>query len=264
MSSSSMLPAAATAASKRLILVHGTGHGGWCWYKVATLLRAAGHRVDAPDMAASGADARPLRDAPTFEDYSRPLLDALRALPPGEKAVLVGHSFGGMSVALAAEEFPDKVAAAVFLTAFMPDCAHPRTHTIEALPAGLDWMDSVTDEGHAPPSVFLGPQFLRRMLYQLCPEEDYTLSQSLARVSSYYVADQRRRPPFSADRYGAVSKVYVVAKQDLAMVEQYQRQMIASVPVAEVREMAGADHMAMLSAPEVLAGHLADIANTYA
>ena len=66
-------PAVATAAegATRIILVHGTGHGGWCWYRVATLLRAAGHRVDAPDLAASGADARRLRDAPTFEDYTR-------------------------------------------------------------------------------------------------------------------------------------------------------------------------------------------------
>uniref|UniRef100_A0ACD5Z0Q2 Uncharacterized protein n=1 Tax=Avena sativa TaxID=4498 RepID=A0ACD5Z0Q2_AVESA len=262
MSPSSSVPAAATATSKRIILVHGTGHGGWCWYKVATLLRAAGHRVDAPDLVASGADARTLRDAPTFEDYSRPLLDALRG-HDDDRAVLVGHSFGGMSVALAAEELPEKVAAAVFVTAFMPDCARPRTRAIEDLPP-LDWMDSVTDDGHAPPSVFLGPEFLRRQLYQLTPEEDYTLSQTLARVSSYYVADQQRRPPFSADRYGAVAKVYVVAKQDLAMIEEYQRKMIASIPVAEVREMEHADHMAMLSAPEELAGHLADIANTYA
>ncbi|XP_037474624.1 salicylic acid-binding protein 2-like [Triticum dicoccoides] len=261
-SSSSSAPAAAVATSTRLILVHGTGHGGWCWYKVATLLRAAGHRVDAPDLAACGADARRLSDAPTFEDYTRPLLDALRALPDGERAVLVGHSFGGMSLALAAEEFPDKVAAAVFLTAFMPDCAGPRTRVIEQVPVS-DWMDSVVDEEHVPPSVFLGPDFVRRKLYQLTSEEDYTLCQSLARVSSYYVADQQQRPPFSAARYGAVTKVYVIAKQDQAMVEEYQRQMIAGIPVAEVREMADADHMAMLSAPEELAGHLADIANNY-
>jgi len=126
-------PAVATAAegATRIILVHGTGHGGWCWYRVATLLRAAGHRVDAPDLAASGADARRLRDAPTFEDYTRPLLDALRGLPGGERAVLVGHSFGGMSVALAAETFPDNVAAAVLVTALLPDCANPRSHVIE-------------------------------------------------------------------------------------------------------------------------------------
>ncbi|TVU34058.1 hypothetical protein EJB05_15883, partial [Eragrostis curvula] len=105
----------ATAAASTIILVHGTGHGGWCWYRVTTLLRAAGHRVHAPDLAASGADARPLRDVPIFEDYSRPLLDAVAALPDGARAVLVSHSFGGLSVALAAEMFPEKVAAAVFV-----------------------------------------------------------------------------------------------------------------------------------------------------
>ncbi|BAS72065.1 Os01g0355800 [Oryza sativa Japonica Group] len=127
----STVPAAATATASRLILVHGAGHGGWCWYRVATMLRAAGHRVHAPDLAASGADARRLRDAPTFADYSRPLLDAVRALPGGERAVLVGHSLGGMSVALAAEELPERVAAAVFVAAFMPDCASPRPSVID-------------------------------------------------------------------------------------------------------------------------------------
>ncbi|EMS47600.1 hypothetical protein TRIUR3_07262 [Triticum urartu] len=144
----------------------------------------------------------------------------------------------------------------------MPDCDGPRTRVIEKVLAS-DWMDSVIDEEHAPPSVFLGPELVRQKLYQLSPEEDYTLCQSLARVSSYYVADQQQRPPFSAARYGAVTKVYVVAKQDMAMVEEYQRHMIAGIPVVEVREMANADHMVMFSAPDELAGHLADIANTY-
>ncbi|CAD6231250.1 unnamed protein product [Miscanthus lutarioriparius] len=226
-------PALATAAegATRIILVHGTGHGGWCWYRVATLLRAAGHRVDALDLAASGIDSRQLRDVPTFEDYTRPLLDALRALLPGERAVLVGHSFGGMNIALAAEMFPEKVAAAVFVTAFLPDCSNPRSHVIEKVTVP-DWMDTVTDAEHAPPSVFLGPEFLRHKLYQLSPPEDYTLSQSLAR--------------------------------DQAMTEAYQQMMIAGCPVAEVREIADADHMAMFSAPAELAGHLAHVANTYA
>ncbi|KAK3164522.1 hypothetical protein QOZ80_1AG0020430 [Eleusine coracana subsp. coracana] len=258
-------PAVAPAAegARRIILVHGTGHGGWCWYRVATLLRAAGHLVDAPDLAASGADPRPLRDAPTFDDYTRPLLEALAALPEGERVVLVGHSFGGMSIALAAEMFPEKVAVAVFVTAFLPDCSHPRSHVVEQLPP-LDWMDSVMDEDHVPPSIFLGPELLRQKLYQLSPPEDYTLSQSLARVSSYYVADMQSRPPFTEARYGAVNKVYVLCKQDLVMVEGYQRAMVAAgCPGAEVREIASADHMVMFSAPLHLAAHLAHVANTY-
>jgi hypothetical protein len=40
--------------------------------------------------------------------------------------------------------------------------------------------------------------------------------------------------------------------------------MISGCPVEEVREIADADHMAMFSAPAELAGHIADVANTYA
>ncbi|XP_039778839.1 putative inactive methylesterase 20 [Panicum virgatum] len=132
-------PAATTVRSgctgaTHIFLVHGVCHGGWCWYKVAARLRrlrplAAG-RVVAPDLAASGVDDRRLREVLTFRDYSAPLLDALRSLPDRERAVVVGHSLGGLSVALAAEEFPDKVAAAVFLCAFMPDCTSPPGHVL--------------------------------------------------------------------------------------------------------------------------------------
>ncbi|WVZ70106.1 hypothetical protein U9M48_018800 [Paspalum notatum var. saurae] len=258
-------PAVATAAegATRIILVHGSCHGGWCWYRVATLLRAAGHRVDALDLAASGTDAHQLRDVPTFEDYTRPLLDALQALPPGERAVLVGHSFGGLNVALAAEMFPDKVAAAVFVAAFMPDCTNPRSHVFEKL-APSDPMDSVVDAEHVPPSVFMGPEFLRHKLYQLSPPEDYTLSQSLVRVTSFYLSDLQSQPPFSEARYGEVSKVYVVCEQDQIIPEAYQRTMVAGCPVTEVREISSADHMAMFSTPVELARHLADVANKYA
>ena len=121
--------------SKHIVLVHGACLGGWSWFKVATRLRAAGHRVDAPDLAASGVDPRPLREVPTFRDYAAPLLDLLAALPAGDRVVLVGHSLGGVSVALAAELFPDKVAAAVFLCAFMPDCAARPSHVLEKVRA---------------------------------------------------------------------------------------------------------------------------------
>jgi pimeloyl-ACP methyl ester carboxylesterase len=115
-----------------MVLVHGASLGGWSWFKVATPLRAAGYRVDTPDLAASGVDPRPLREAaPTFRDYTAPLLDLLAALPDGERVVLVGHSLGGVSIALAAEMFPDKVAAAVFLCAFMPGCAARPSHVLE-------------------------------------------------------------------------------------------------------------------------------------
>jgi pimeloyl-ACP methyl ester carboxylesterase len=68
---------------------------------------------------------------PTFRDYTKPLLDILDSLPPGEKVVLVGHSLGGMNIALASELFPEKVAAAVFLAAFMPDHMSRPSHVLD-------------------------------------------------------------------------------------------------------------------------------------
>ncbi|XP_062186696.1 salicylic acid-binding protein 2-like [Phragmites australis] len=95
------------------------------------MLCAACHRVDAPDLTASGVDTCPLRDRPTFEDNTRPLLDLLRTLSAGERAVLVGHSFDPMNVTLATKALPEKVVDAVFVTAFMPDRTNPYSHIIE-------------------------------------------------------------------------------------------------------------------------------------
>ncbi|CAD6228323.1 unnamed protein product [Miscanthus lutarioriparius] len=99
------------------VLVHCAYHGAWCWYKVATLLSSAGHRVTALDMAACGASPGRAEEVPSFEEYSRPLLAAVAGLPPDEKAVLISHSFGGLNLALAMERYPDRVADGVRLRA---------------------------------------------------------------------------------------------------------------------------------------------------
>lgn len=253
-----------------MILVHGACHGAWCWFKVATRLRSAGHRVTTLDLAASGVDPRPLREVPTFRDYTKPLLDLLDALPPGEKVVLVGHSLGGVSIALASELFPEKVATAVFLTAFMPDDRSPPSYVLEKFVEGktLDWMDTEfkpqDPEGKLPISMLFGPLVTRANFYQLCSPEDLTLGMSLMRVGSMFVDDLRRQQPYTAARYGSVRKVFVVCKDDRAIVEGFQRWMIENYPVDEVKEIDGADHMALLSTPAELATCLADIAGKYA
>jgi alpha-beta hydrolase superfamily lysophospholipase len=105
---------------RHFVLVHGLCHGAWCWYKVATALESAGHRVTALDLAAAGAHPARLHEVRSLEDYSRPLLDAVAAAPDGDRLVLVGHSHGGVSLALAMERFPSKVATAVFVAAALP------------------------------------------------------------------------------------------------------------------------------------------------
>ncbi|KAK6116195.1 hypothetical protein DH2020_050061 [Rehmannia glutinosa] len=84
-----------------IILAHGACHGAWCWYKLKPLLEAAGHRVTALDMAASGIDSRSLHELRSLADYTQPLLELMASIPAEEKVVLVGHSFGGMNLGLA-------------------------------------------------------------------------------------------------------------------------------------------------------------------
>jgi pimeloyl-ACP methyl ester carboxylesterase len=36
------------------VLVHGAGHGGWCYQRVSRLLRSAGHQVHTPTMTGVG------------------------------------------------------------------------------------------------------------------------------------------------------------------------------------------------------------------
>ncbi|MCI94785.1 methylesterase, partial [Trifolium medium] len=48
-----------------------------------------------------------------------------------EKVILVGHSLGGLNIALAMEKFPEKVAVGVFLTAVAPDTDHNASYVME-------------------------------------------------------------------------------------------------------------------------------------
>ncbi|KAK6159393.1 hypothetical protein DH2020_006707 [Rehmannia glutinosa] len=97
---------------QHFVLVHGSGHGAWCWYKLVPMLRSSGHNVTALDLAASG--------IPTISDYFKPLMDFMDSVPKRERVILVAHSSGGLAVSRAMEKFPEKIYAGVFITALMP------------------------------------------------------------------------------------------------------------------------------------------------
>lgn len=111
--------------SKHFVLVHGLCHGAWCWFKLATLLKSVGHRVTALDLGSSGVNPKRLDEVNSISDSLQPLMDFIASLPHDERVILVGHSYGGMAISLAIESFPDKVSAAVYVTAFMPNIVFP-------------------------------------------------------------------------------------------------------------------------------------------
>ncbi|CAO2167645.1 unnamed protein product [Urochloa humidicola] len=253
------------------MLVHGVCHGAWCWYKVATLLSSAGQRVTALDMAACGASPERAEEVASFEEYSRPLLDAVAALPPGEKAVLVGHSFGGQSLALAMERYPDKVAVAVSASAAMPAAGKPMGFVLEEFSreTGPDfYMDcryGASDNPQYPvETLLLGPEYLAKRLYQLSPPEDLTLAMAMIRPPQWFADDAvLKGNVLTAERYGTVRRVCVVAEDDASWSAEFQRRMASWNPGTEVRGLQGADHMLMLSKPRELSELLVEIADKY-
>ena len=117
-----------SSKQKHFVLVHGAGHGAWCWYKLKPLLESTGQRVTAIDLSASGINTKSLDEIHTLHDYAEPLMEFMAAVPPDQKVILVGHSFGGYCLALAMEHFPEKISIAVFVAAFMPDTIHDASY----------------------------------------------------------------------------------------------------------------------------------------
>jgi len=94
------------------VLVHGALHGSWCWERVTRPLRDAGHAVDAVNLP--GRDGTGSTD---LEAYTRVVAAAVnRAQPP---VILVGHSFGGVTVSQFVESAPDAVAGLILVNALL-------------------------------------------------------------------------------------------------------------------------------------------------
>ncbi|CAM8904844.1 unnamed protein product [Rhodiola kirilowii] len=257
---------------KHIVLIHGVCHGAWCWYKVKTQLKMAGHQVTALDMAASGINTRSIQDVRTMADYSQPLLEFMENLPPNKKVVLVGHSQGGMNISLAMEKFPEKISVAVFLTASMPDTVNPRSHVNEQFFARIspaEWMDTLFTTQNCPSDpqqiVYFGAQFMKQRLYQQSPVEDLELAMMLIRPGSSYLYDLSRDEKFTAEAYGSVKRVFVVCEEDLIIPKEFQHWMITNYGTKiDISVIPNADHMAMFSEPEEVVKCILEAEGKYA
>jgi pimeloyl-ACP methyl ester carboxylesterase len=140
----------------QFVLVHGAWHGGWCWSAVAGRLRARGHDVWAPTL--TGVCERSHLASPTI-NVSTHIADVANVLLWNDlkRVVLVGHSYGGLVITGVASQLADRIAALVYLDAFVPNesgqCLFDlaplsRVKEIEAAAAAFDgW--------RVPPSLLL-------------------------------------------------------------------------------------------------------------
>jgi pimeloyl-ACP methyl ester carboxylesterase len=103
-----------------IVLVHGGRQGGWSWQRVATRLRASGCEVLTPTLTGIGERAHLLRPDIDLDAHVQDLLAVLE-YEDVRKAVLVGHSYGGMVITAACELVPaGRVAGLVYFDALLP------------------------------------------------------------------------------------------------------------------------------------------------
>ncbi|KAM1155828.1 hypothetical protein ACFX13_027252 [Malus domestica] len=253
-----------TQSPKHFVLIHGACHGAWSWYKVATLLKDSGHNVTALDLGASGINPIQVQQLPSLSEFVEPLTKVMVSLPPNEKVVLVGHSLGGAVISIFMERFPQKIAAAVFVTAVMYGPTLNFSAAYAEVTKGFDFMDSqyIYDNGtnNSATSFLFGPKVMATSLYQLSPPQDLNLALSLVRPFPIYNYDVIK---LTKEKYGSVRRVFIVADQDHAIALDAQNYMIKYNPPNEVKVIKGSDHMVMFSKPVELFYHLQSIAEKY-
>jgi len=106
--------ARAQSTGQTFVLVHGAWHGGWCWSRVADRLRAAGHRVFTPTQTGLGERKHLLSKDITLDTFTKDITKVIEA-EELTNIVLVGHSFGGLTISGVADVMPERIRHLVYL-----------------------------------------------------------------------------------------------------------------------------------------------------
>jgi pimeloyl-ACP methyl ester carboxylesterase len=281
-----------SASKAAFILVHGGWHSRSTWDRVTPILQANGFAPLTLDLPGAGANAiapaslglRPFDPAAfaaerspmagvTQEERTQAVVALVKhAASLGDgKAILVGHSAGGMTISAVAERVPDLLLAVVYLAGFlvpngMPLLAMLQHETFSsALSPGLFVGDPAaigatrinvgsTDETYR--------SLLKAAFYGDVSESEF------AHAASQLHCDESNAGALAPSeitpgRFGAVPRHYIRCTQDCAVPLAGQDHMIATVDAAmggrTTTHTLQSSHSPFLSQPAALAKILIDI-----
>ncbi len=226
----------------RYLLLHGSWHGAWCWFKVAPRLREHGEVV-VPNLPGRGRDPA-WAPSVTLGRMVRAVAPALRADVP---TTIVVHSRYGVLATALAEAYPGAVRRVVYLASFLL----PSGHRVS------DWFAADRDSfirSHVAVSRAglwdrLAPEAYVEGLYADCAPDDVDLASGLlCREPSLPALS---RVTTTEARYGRVPKAYIRLTRDRAVSPRLQDRMIEAAGVERVESL-DASHSAYFSRPDAL------------
>jgi pimeloyl-ACP methyl ester carboxylesterase len=122
------------------VLVHGGGHGGWCWQRAARALRAMGHEVHTPTLTGFGDRVHLGGPDTPFETFLDDVTNLLE-FEDLQHVVLVGHSMGGVIIPRVAQLSASRIRQVIWLAAVV--CQDGQT-LIDAVPQSPEIAAAVT------------------------------------------------------------------------------------------------------------------------
>lgn len=232
---------------KTYVLVHGSWHGAWCWFKVVPRLVHAGHRALAIDLPGHGRAWMPPAEV-TLQDYVDAVCGVLGGLD--DAAILVGHSRGGIVISQAAERCPDKVTRLVYLAAFLIPSGEAMLATALSDTDSLIPPNLVVDEDDG--WHMLKDEAQREALYHDCSDEDVALARSLLTPEPNAPV---ATPLELTESFARIPRLYIQCLQDRTVSPALQRRMYEATPCERVVSLE-TSHSPFLSAPDELVTQL--------
>jgi pimeloyl-ACP methyl ester carboxylesterase len=104
---------------RTFVLVHGAWHGGWCWRRVADILRGSGHTAFAPSLTGLGDRAHLFSPDISLQTHMQDILSLVESEELSD-FILVGHSYGGFVISGVADTLRERVSHYVYLDGSVP------------------------------------------------------------------------------------------------------------------------------------------------
>ncbi|KAG6548082.1 hypothetical protein Mapa_010362 [Marchantia paleacea] len=251
-------------STAHFVLIHGAGHGAWCWYEVVTILEKAGYKATALDCLSAGIDNTNPDNVTSAEQYSKPLIDFLTNVT--DKVILVGHSLGGNPISYAMEVYPEKVSKSVFVSALMQvngsDISDPNStfSKLNARNSEHNNYSVIYANGlqAQPTSFVVDKSLVSNLYYNESPPSVTTLAKTLLKATPFQAAFD----PFNltSSRFGSVRRFYIKAGKDNCIPVSLQQEFIDRNPVEKVFTIEESDHSPFFSHPRQLVRYLEIIA----
>jgi pimeloyl-ACP methyl ester carboxylesterase len=220
-----------------LMLVHGVGHGAWCWSRTTADLVGRGHEVFAVDLPLSGLDDDASAVRRALDDWS-------------QDVVLVGHSYAGLVISKAAAERSD-VQHLVYVAAMMVDGGDVYLNRMSEFPAApINEKVELTADGE----LVVSPTTAVECFYNECDRgEAADAARRLRPTAAACLA-----VPTGAEPWKSIPSTYVLCQRDRAIHPDFQRWM--STRAGEVVTL-DTDHSPFMSLPEQFVDLLDGIAD---